>query len=168
MKKLKWNDISSRISSLGFSIPIFGVSLQWTPSPSERNFAKRTITFLENEGLLYIAFEFERPEDCYNSADKIRDGLTTRMEEIERETEVFKNADEIRKACADFMRNLQREKIDRIAVDYKLKQNQRDFFHQSLIGLRVKCGLHIAFLSASYGIDLDERLETILPKLKEK
>src|SRR5687768_8950801 len=46
---MTFNDLTSRLT--GMSIPIFGMS--WTPPASERDAAKRVVTFLEDRRVLY-------------------------------------------------------------------------------------------------------------------
>src|SRR5438309_2071330 len=93
MSKVKWNDIKSRLT--GFSA--LGIGLEWLPPVSEREVAEQVVTFLENEGLLYVPLNWEYPNECFQSADKIRDTLTQILV-VPRSSKVFANGSAIRMA----------------------------------------------------------------------
>jgi hypothetical protein len=164
MAKIAWQHILTRLNGLGISTPVFGVSVNWIPPKSEKEFAEKTIIYLENEGLLYVSFDYEHPKDCHQSADKIRDGLTTLLMDLGGDSPAYRSIDEIRRALFDFMRALERNHLEKVEdLFHGPRRNELPVFQEMLAKLRERCGQPLACLCVNYGIDLDDRLEGLLP-----
>ena len=124
--------------------------------------AERVVTFLEDKGVLYNFGIFEKPKDCYHSAKIIRDSVTAQMQTVSRLTAIWRHCDSIRTACQEFMRELEVLKIENVAYDSEIvddddKSKRRSFFQQ-LLALRHKCAVPIRAIERDYGIDVGGRL----------
>jgi len=85
----------------GISTPIFGVS--WNPPPSERDLARKVITFLEDRRVLYNATELEVPEHCVASVIEIRRFLTDVVGQAADQAAFVPYLQAMRAACRKFL-----------------------------------------------------------------
>jgi len=150
MKRIYWNDISSRFT--GISFPIGGFS--WNPPPDERKIAEELVTYLENQGLFYAPFEWEHPKDCYNSADRVRDEITATMQKLRRRMAAFHRSEAIRVALREFQRTLREGELHELESKSSMNNDQIAAFDSALIRLRRSAGAQIASLVGIYGLSV--------------
>ena len=158
---MKFNDITSRLT--GISIPVFGIS--WTPPASERDAAKRVVTFLEDRRVLYNPSELEVPEHCVMSVVDIRRHLTEELQKIDADGELAKQLRAMRAACRKFLDTVQapNEHYDIVEQGFSRGHYASWVFLSALGELRGVFGLHLAQIAAAYGLDVEDDLASILP-----
>ncbi|HYC61113.1 MAG TPA: DUF6650 family protein [Thermoanaerobaculia bacterium] len=158
---MKFNDITSRLT--GISIPIFGIS--WTPPASERDAAKRVVTFLEDRRVLYNPSELEVPEHCVMSIVDMRRHLTDDLQKIDADGELAKQLRAMRAACRKFLDTVQvpNEYYDIVEHGFTRGHFASWVFLSALGELRGVFGLHLAQIAAAYGLDVEDDLASILP-----
>lgn len=155
---MRFKEIVSRIT--GFSTPVFGAS--WNPPEPQIAVARRVITFLEDRRVLFVPSEVEIPEHCVRSVIEIRQYLTTELQSLRDENEIENSLRAMRAACRKFMDAVgTREEIVRYGA------SAGHFASWEFIGaigeLRGVFGIHIARIAASYGLDVENGLASILP-----
>jgi len=158
---MKFKEIGKRLT--GFSIPVIGVS--WNPDNTSKDIAKRVISFLEDRRVLYYPGEMELPHYCVSSIIEIRRFLTEQIPAVS-----DKNLQDSLKA----MRNACRKFLD--IVDEKEEQrkyggqynNWANWVFFGAIGeVRGVFGIHIAKIAASYKLDIENDLASILPDIED-
>lgn len=160
---MKFSDILNRIT--GFSVPIFGVS--WNPSESERSIAKRVISELEDRRVLFNPSEMEVPHHCVSSVIEIRRLLSRELGALDENTSLAKSLRAMRAACRKFLDSVEAdEKIVRFGA--QLGHYASWSFNGAVGELRGVFGIHIAQIAASYGLDIEGQLASILPAQDEK
>ena len=145
--KVKFKRIAKSLT--GFSTPVFGIS--WNPPETDREAAKRIITFFEDRRALYNPFNLENPQYVIESILEIRKALTERLQVLGDDSDISQHVRAMRAACRKFMNE---------AGDTRLP---RFDFLAALGELRAVFGIHIAQLAVKYGIDVENELATILP-----
>jgi hypothetical protein len=63
----------------GFSIPVIGGGLSWTPTEGTKAVARRVLTFLEDRRVLYNPYWSEEAGHCVESVLDVRRMLTTEI-----------------------------------------------------------------------------------------
>lgn len=158
---MNFSDIKERLT--GISCPIFGIS--WNPPTSDRTIAIRVVRFLEDRRVLYVPSEMECPDQCVHSVIKIREYLTTEIQGIKNDTALYEYIKAMRIASRKF--------LDRInSQDDHFIRNARNWEHwaswsfASALGeMRGTFGNMIAQIAASYGIDVEDDLASIIPEI---
>lgn len=160
---MKFKEAASRLT--GFSVPLFGV--QWNPSEAQCVAARRTMAFLEDRRVLYVPSEMESPEHCMQSVVKIREFLTTELGKLDSSDELALILKPMRAACRKFLATV--EEDDRRAIRFGAHQGHfASWIFNGAVGeLRGVFGVHIARLAASYGLDIESELATIMPASAE-
>lgn len=162
---MKFDDILTRLT--GISCPIFGAS--WNPPASDRQIARRVVTFLEDHRVLYAPSELEMPEHCVHSVIEIRRCLTTELQQIEPDEEIAKHLRAMRAACRKFLNTVQTEDhFDIIRFGNREGHYASWVFLPSLGELRGAFGVHLAQLAAAYGLDIEDDLAAIIPVQDEE
>lgn len=158
---MKFRDIAkSRIT--GLSCPIFGVSLE--PPEEERAVARRVIAFLEDRRVLYVPGEGESPEYCVRSVIEIRQFLSGELGKIETNSHLARALAAIRAACRKFVSVTEKDN-GVILHNANSHMHYASFTFNSALGeLRGVAGIHIAALAATYGLDVEDDLASILPE----
>ena len=157
---MKFKEIANRIT--GISCPFFGVS--WTPPKSEREIAKRIISFLEDRRVLYSPYEMEMPSHCVESIIDIRRYLTQEIGSIPNGTEIEASLRALRAACRKFLDKIQIDNIEDRYIRPPYSNVNSWIFLSGLGELRGVFGIHIAKIAVSYGIDLEDDLASIVPE----
>ncbi len=157
---MRFSEVARRLT--GVSCPIFGVS--WDPGEAKVAPARRVLVYLEDRRVLFAPWNVEVPEDCVDSILMIRQFLTNQLGQLDdRDDDIAPHLRAMRAACREFLR---------ITDDLR----QRDgglrpwdagtpgwMFNDALGELRAIFGVHVAQLSAKFGIDVEDDLATILP-----
>ncbi len=155
MKRISWKDIAKRIT--GISTAVIGVS--WNQGPDERKIAEEIVTYIENKGLFYAPFEWEHPEECFTAAATARDGLTELMQRLNRDMKVFEHAESIRDSLRNFQRALKKLSLDTKHSKSDMSNDQITAFDKELVQLRTLCGAHLAWIAATYQLDVHSELD---------
>lgn len=156
---MRFKDIVSRLT--GISSPIFGVS--WKPPESERSVAKRIIAFLEDRRVLYSPSEMEVPDHCVQSVFEIRKTLTTEIAKLDEKAEITASLRAMRAACRKFLNTVQADEGRIIRFGAERGHYASWTFNGALGEMRGVFGVHIARLSAAYGVDVENDLAVIIP-----
>ncbi|MEW5772604.1 MAG: DUF6650 family protein [Thermodesulfobacteriota bacterium] len=162
---IKYRNILSRLT--GFSTPLFGV--QWNPSEPEREIVRRLLTFLEDRRVLYVPRNLEVESEVEHSVLQIREELTKTLQYLSENSNASGSVRAMRTACRKFLTepypvfpNTPR-RGERDWGPWMHRGEFSDGFFVALGELRSVFGIHIATLSVSYGIDLEEDIASILP-----
>ena len=156
---MKFGDVLNRIT--GFSVPVFGV--QWSPTETERSVARRILAFLEDRRVLYVPSEMEQPHQCVESVLRIREFLTAELGSLDSKTSIAQSLRALRAACRKFHDTVNVEKGAIIRHGAEYGHYASWLFNGALGELRGVFGVHIATLAASYGLDVEGELASILP-----
>ncbi len=155
---MKFKEIANRLT--GFSTPVFGVS--WNPPKLESEAAQRLITELEDKRVLFNPSDVEVPHHCVESIFQLRCILTGELKNLDRASNLAANINAMRAACRKFLDSVREdERIIRFGSDHGHYANWH--FISAVGELRGVFGVHIAQVSAQYGINVEAPLSTILP-----
>jgi hypothetical protein len=161
---MKYKEIIKRIT--GISSPIFGVS--WNPENTERDFAKQTVTFLEDRRVLYNPSEMEVPHHCVQSVLQIRQFLTPLISKLPEDNDLAKSLKAMRAACRKFLNKVDGRDGDIIRFGSSSGHWASWEFNGAVGELRGVFGVHLAKIAVTYGIDVEDDLAKILPEEDEK
>lgn len=156
--RLSFNEISSRFNG----ISAFGFGASWTPEPNECKVVEDLVTFLENEGLLYAGHEWEHPQDCYESADRVRAEVNSRMQQLRHDMDTYKRMESIRGALRDFRETLRQRGLYQFESKTQMTNDEIRTFDSALVDLRRSVGAQIASLSVACKFDVSDSLDTWL------
>ncbi|HZM83529.1 MAG TPA: DUF6650 family protein [Candidatus Limnocylindrales bacterium] len=142
------------IKLTGISLPWLG--LQWVKTDSDRDIARRVLTFLEDRRVLFADIEFETGRACVWSATQIRAYLTSELQTANPGKELANSLRAMRAACRKFVEAGGPEEFVR---------HSRSFEHLShhLGDLRTLIGIQIASLAIAYDLEIELDLASILP-----
>ena len=160
---MRFSEITNRLT--GISTPIGGVS--WQPAKSELSAARRVVTFLEDRRVLYSPSELEVPSHCVDSVLQIRRFLTSEMGKLEDKSELAASLRAMRTACRKFLDSVGGD-------DSEVVRHAREYvhyasweFYSALGEMRGVFGIHLARIAASFHIDVEDSLASILPAKTE-
>jgi hypothetical protein len=157
---MKFSEVARRLT--GISCPIFGVT--WDPGVAKVTSARRVLTYLEDRRVLFVPFEVEMPEHCVESILDIRRFLTTELGQLDdKDEDIAPHIRAMRASCREFLKRS--EEIDGGPQGFRrpFHGSQEWMFNQLLGELRGMFGIHVAQLSAKFGIDIEDELAVILP-----
>ena len=140
----------------GLSTPIFGI--QWNAPAIEADEAKNVILFLEDKRVLFNHTSMEDAGHCALSVIEIRSALTKHLQALSAESNLAKSLKRIRRACQEFNDKVGHPKF--LNLDRPV---QTSMLEREIHKLREKCGLSIAEIAVSYGLDVDDGLASIIP-----
>ncbi len=158
---MKFTEVARRVT--GFSCPIFGAS--WTPGQAKVTAARRVLVCLEDRRVLFTPMGAESPGHCVHSVLDIRHFLTSELGQLgDKDDDLAPHLRAMRASCRKFLSSA--GELDRGTGGF------REAFYgcnewasnQSLGELRGAFGVHIAILSAKFGIDIEDDLAAILPE----
>ena len=150
--RIKYKQLAKSLT--GISTPLFGVS--WNPPETDREIARKLITFLEDRRALYDPFDIETPRFVDQSLIEIRKELTSSLQRIGDNPEISPHLRAMRAAC--------RKYLSEVSNRNKPRYHYHEFESIAALGeLRGVFGIHIAQLAVKYGIDIEEELASILP-----
>lgn len=160
---MRFTEIISRVT--GISCPIFGVS--WNPTEPEVTAARRIIVYLEDRRVLYQPASVEIPVHCIQSVLDIREFLTQELSTASNSAELSNHLRAMRAACHKFLSRVAGS--DREIVRFVSSPGHwASWIFQDALGqMRGVFGIHIAQIAASYGLDVEDGLGSILPEQAE-
>ena len=157
---MKFSQILGRLT--GIDVWVFGVS--WNPPESERSIARRVLASLEDRRVLYAPYHFEVLEDCVDSVFEVRSLLTEELTKLDPDRELAHSLSAMRAACRKFLSLM----YPRDEPTFRWRTSFGDEgFYSALGEMRGVFGVHIAKIAASYGLDVEDDLATILPAAEE-
>lgn len=155
---MKFPEIAKRLT--GITTPIFGVS--WQPSDSERTVARRVITQLEDRRILFVPSEMEVPKHCVQSVIEIRQQLTTAIADVNESSQLSRVLRAMRAACRKFLTSVHSD--ERVIQLGASRGHYASWHFNGAVGeLRGVLGVHLAQISAQFGLDIEDELARILP-----
>jgi len=155
---VRFKEIIGRVT--GLSSPVFGVS--WNPPEPEIKVARRVIAFMEDRRVLYNPSEMEVPDHCVQSIIEIRKYLTAEIQSLDDSSGISESLRAIRAACRKFMTSIgSSPEIIRFGAHRGHWASWQ--FNGALGEVRGVFGVHLAKLAASYGLDVEDDLASILP-----
>lgn len=156
---MKFREVANRLT--GISTPVFGVS--WQPPKSEVAVAARVLNFLADRRVLYNPSELEMPEHCVTSVIEIRHFLTDELGELDAKSDLAATLRAMRAACRKFLDTTQ-GRDDMPGWRGGAPWGYAAWVIETALGeMRGVLGVHIAQLSARYGLDVEEELAQIIP-----
>ncbi|NYF18576.1 hypothetical protein HDC36_000013 [Xanthomonas sp. JAI131] len=156
---MKFREALSRIT--GISVPVFGI--QWNPPEAERAVAKRILSFLDDRRVLYVPSEMEVPEHGVRSVLRIREFLTTELGSLSSDGQLARSLRAMRAACRKFLDAVGPEDGPVVRNAFERGHYASWEFNQAMGEMRGVFGVYIAILAATYGLDVEPGLATIVP-----
>jgi hypothetical protein len=157
---MKFSEVARRLT--GISCPIFGLS--WNPGVAKVASARQVLTYLEDRRVLYAPWEVEIPEHCVESILEIRHFLTDQLGHLDSHDEdIAPHLRAMRAACRHFLSTSDGLRDGPARLQPWMAGTPGWMFNDALGELRAVFGIHIAQLSAKFGIDIEDELAVILP-----
>lgn len=140
-----------RITGFGLG----SLSLQWEYVEANRDVVRRVVTALEDARVLYDPDGRDDAEFCRLSADKIRHLLTLEIPNVKEGGEVERAFKKMRLAARTFVSAAGSHSANFMA--------DLAYFQQCLTALRVGILDELSWLTAGFGIKVDEPLNSYIP-----
>jgi hypothetical protein len=157
---VKLKDIWSRLT--GISVSVVGVS--WQPTESETVAARRVVAFLEDRRVLFAPDELEVPGHCVESVVMIRQQLTSEIGKLDPKSPLGQNLRAMRAACRKFLEDVDANRRERVILFANQHGHWASWkFYSALGELRGVFGVHLAVIVASFQLDIEGQLASILP-----
>lgn len=157
---MKASEAARRLT--GISCPIFGVT--WDPGVAKVTFARRVLTYLEDRRVLFVPWDMEVPEHCVQSILDIRRFLTDQLGHLDdKEEDIAPHLRAMRASCRQFLDVTSALMDDPMGLRPFMPGTPVWMFNDALGELRGVFGIHVAQLSAKFGVDIEDDLATILP-----
>jgi hypothetical protein len=150
--RLKGKELLSRLTGISIA-SVAGIS--WKPPVDERGRAYQLLVFLEDRRVLYNPHDMENAHHMVQSVLEIRKRLTSDLESIDKECPLKHSLAAMQAACRKFLDETQETHGHGYHLD--------PFMLQRLGELRALFGVHVAILAASYDLEVEGNLLTILP-----
>jgi len=157
--KLSSKEVARRIT--GTSTPLFGVS--WNPPEDKREVVRRLFAFLEDRRSLYADFHGEYGPWVERSVLEMRQELNEILKACPEDDNLTGPMRAMRAACRKFL-----DEMGPPDSDKRVYYPREAVMWQALGELRGIFGLHVARLSAAFGVDVEPELATILPALEKE
>jgi len=152
--KVSFKHAAERIT--GISTPIFGVS--WNPPEDKRDIVRRLIAFLEDRRTLYADYHAEYGPWVEQSVLEMRRELTNLLKGCPEDDALVGPIRAMRAACRKFLDRMGPPEGAR-----RIYYSREALMWEALGEMRGSFGLHLARLSAAFGIDIEPGLAAILP-----
>ncbi len=164
-RKIRAKSLLGRLS--GFSLPVIGGGVQWTPTKAERDIVRELLAFLEDRRALYVDYCLEIEDQVAQSVLQIRDELTKALQALPDGSKSAGPIRAMRAACRKFLtephpdfRNLMRHGY---GPRHHMDMEGSPGFFVALGELRATFGSQIAALAYAHSIDVEPELAAILP-----
>jgi hypothetical protein len=161
---MRFTEAARRLT--GISCPVFGVS--WNPGTADVTFARQVLTYLEDRRVLYAPWNVEVPSHCVDSVIEIRRFLTGVLGQLDDgDDKIVPHLRAMRAACRQFLATTDELRQWAGGTWPWMNGTPGWMFTDALGELRGVFGVHIAQLSAKFGIDIEDDLATCLPAAGE-
>jgi len=152
-RKVSWRGIAKRISGLTLG----PVGASWTPAKDKREIIRSLLTFFEDRRALFAPYDREYGPWVVRSVLDIRKELTDTLKEFPEDDPTCQVIRMMRAACRKFLDEYDESKPRIYGVE-------REAELCTYLGeLRAVVGLGVAQLCASYKLDVESELASILP-----
>lgn len=157
---MNFSEVARRLT--GISCPIFGIS--WDPGVAKVASARRVLTYLEDRRVLYAPWDVEVAEHCVDSVLEMRRFLTDQLGQLDdRDEDIAPHLRAMRASCRHFLSTTDGLRDGPMRLQPWMPSMQGWRFSDALGAMRAVFGIHIAQLSAKFGIDIEDQLADILP-----
>ena len=158
---VRFSEVARRLT--GVSCPIFG--LTWDPGQAKVAYARRVLAFLEDRRVLYAPWNVEVPEHCVESVLEIRRFLTDQIGQLDDgDDDVAPHLRAMRASCRQFLDVVNALREGPGGLPYPFMVGTPGWMFNDALGeLRAVFGIHVAQLSAKFGVDVEDDLAAILP-----
>jgi hypothetical protein len=148
----KGGELAARL--IGIKTPIGG--MDWQPPPEEKDRAKRVLTYLAEQGPLWDPYDIAISPFATQSIVDLRGQLRSDLDDLSNGSVLHEALRAMHAACRHFLEENQSPRSG-YGPPYEAQ------LHSTLGELRALFGIHIARIACAYGLELDPRLEGILP-----
>lgn len=159
--KIPFKQIKRRFQINGFELPFIGGGVSWNITPSEKDVAEKFLIYLADRRALYNDWHLEIEYQVVRSVLDIRERITKDLQEIDPNSKLFQVMRQMQIACQTFLTYTRDVKPD-FGFHPTWDRDQIDFYIE-LGKLRSTFGHCIASIAIQYEIDIDARLEPLLP-----
>lgn len=168
---LKAKDVARRLRGLS----ILGLGASWDYPPSEREAIRKLVLALEDRRALFNPPPAEVEDHVIASVSSIREQCTETLRELGESAKAAACVRIIRAACRRFLDEPYPSfpDVEEFHPDRHFREEGRDgrlrrgtrpaSFYTALGELRAAIGQQIAILAASYGLDVEGDLASIIP-----
>ncbi len=150
--KLKGGELAARL--IGIRTPIGG--LDWQPPPDEQDRARQVLTHLAEQGALWDPYDIAISSFVAQSIIDLRGQLRMELESLPADSVLHEALRAMHTACRHFLEENQSPRSG-YGPPYEAQ------LHSTLGELRALFGIHIARIACAYDLQVDPRLEGILP-----
>lgn len=127
-------------------------------------FARRVLAYLEDRRVLYAPWDMEIPEHCIESILEIRHFLTDQLGHLDdKDDDIAPHLRAMRASCRQFLNVTSALMDGPMGLRPFMPGTPGWMFNDALGELRAVFGIHVAQLSAKFGVDIEDELATILP-----
>lgn len=126
--------------------------------------ARRVLAYLEDRRVLYAPWNVEVPEHCVDSVLDMRRFLTDQLGQLDdHDEDIAPHLLAMRASCRQFLVITDDLRHGPMGLHPFMPGTPGWMFNDALGELRAVFGVHIAQLSAKFGIDIEDDLAVILP-----
>ncbi len=150
--RFKGGQLAARL--IGISTPVGGVS--WNPPEKELKRAKRVLIHLAEQPALWDPYDIAIGSFVAQSIIDLRERLTRDLAGLSADSVLQEGLRAMRAACRMFLEENQSPRSG-YGPPYEAQ------LHSTLGELRALFGIHIARIACAYDLEVDARLEGILP-----
>lgn len=155
--KLRGRELATRLT--GISTPIGGIS--WKPPVDERDKARRLLVYLAGQRALHYPYNKEIGTFVVQSVLDTRERITRDLKALSMDSLLRETLRAIQAICRKFLDENQSP-----SAGYGWPYEAQ--LLSTLGELRALCGIHIARIACAYDLEVDARLEGILPPEPEQ
>jgi len=155
--RLKGRELATRLT--GISTPIGGIS--WKPPADERDKARRLLLYLAGQRALHYPYNKEIGTFVVQSVLDTRERITRDIEALSMDSLLRETLRAMRAVCRKFLDEHQSPSAG-YGWPYEAE------LLSTLGELRALFGIHIARIACAYDLEVDARLEGILPPEPEQ
>jgi len=141
-----------------------GLAMAHVP-PTERDTARRLISFLEDRRVLYALYDFEVPRHVLLSVQKIREELTRLRLDVAKDSELDNRLTKMLVACRVFLDEA--GDLDDDRRFFGGSRSRFDSFVAALGAMRKVFGLHLQAVATAYGTEVSADLARIIPSNRQ-
>jgi hypothetical protein len=150
--KLKGGELAARL--IGIRTPIGGID--WRPPPEEQDRARQVLTYLAEQGALWDPYDIAISSFVAQSIVDLRGQLRSDLDDVSDGSVLHAALRAMHAACRHFLEENQSPRSG-YGPPYEAQ------LHSTLGELRALFGIHIARIACAYDLQVDARLEGILP-----
>lgn len=152
----------------GFSLPVVGGGVSWTPLEGTKTAARRVLVFLEDRRVLFNPYWAEQAGECVASVLEVRRMLTDEIGGLGPDESLVPHLQAMRAACRAFLDQMATAtdhdgRPRRMWVAYQPLDDREFSLVVALGELRSAIGIQIGLVAAAFDLDVPDNLVAILP-----